>query len=147
MKKFIFILSLFISFSCFAQDDNLSKFEDRFSKCTNAFNEENKSCSDISFTKCYYKRMEAHKTVQKCYKQIVTEMFEKFYGLSGKEAQERFDSYSKFIYEQYFFLFSETNHCKKNNCGLSLYLYSEYATTKQIQDYINAIINSISARD
>ena len=50
----------------------------------------------------------------------------------------------KFIYNQYLFVYSETSYCKKNNCGVSPYLYSEYATTQQLSDYIAKLITYIT---
>ena len=91
--------------------------------------------------------MSAHKSTQQCFRKTAIELFEKFYGLSNSEAQKKIDDFNKFIYDQYLFIFSETDFCKKNNCGISLYLYSEYTTTEQLQYYVNKIIRSISARN
>ena len=97
--------------------------------------------------KCYYSLMKANQNTQKCYKKIAVDLFETYYGLSQNEAEKKFDSFSKFIYEQYLYVFSETDYCQRNNCGISLYLYSEYTTTEELQTYISKIIGSISARN
>lgn len=91
--------------------------------------------------------MKILKDMQICYQKIAVNLFKEFYQLTEKEATQRFDRYANFIYDQYLFIFSETSYCKKNNCGIGLYLYSEYATTEQLYYYINKIIKSISARD
>jgi len=149
MKKFILILVLLFCFSSAVQakDKILEKLEKTFSQCTENFQAKEKECSEIWSMKCYSSRMETHKNVQQCYKLVTISLFEKFYGLSKKEAEEKFDTYNKFIYDQYLFIFSETNFCKKNNCGISLYLYSEYATTEELSNYVNKIIGAISARN
>lgn len=90
--------------------------------------------------------MDTHKNTQNCYKEIAVSLFTKFYSQPEDKAEQRFNDFNKFIYDQYLFVFSETDYCKKNNCGIAPYLYSEYATTKQLHFYVNKIIRSVASR-
>ena len=149
MKKFAFILAalLALSANAFANtEDELKLSEQKLNECDNTFQAEDKSCPDKWSMRCYDKLMETNKKAQKCYKQVAVDLFEKYYGLSKKEAEEHFDAYNKFIYEEYLFVFNNTSYCKKNNCGISVYLYSEYAATYMLYLYVYKIIGSISAR-
>lgn len=142
MKKFVLILGLFLSFSANVWADAFQS-EQWYKKLDNcAVPEENsdKKCSEEWSMECYNHRMKIQKNIQQCYKELAVELFENFFGLPETKAIEQFDTYSKFIYNQYFFIYGETNYCKKNNCGVSPYLYSEYATTQQLNDYITKII-------
>lgn len=87
--------------------------------------------------------MSTHKNTQQCFQKVATKLFTNFYGLSEKEANKKFEDFHKFIYDQYFFIFAETDFCKKNNCGLSLYLYTEYATTEELHNFIDKTITYI----
>lgn len=151
MKKFFLFLGMvgsLISYtSAYAKTTIVKNFETAIAQCSDTFQIEDKQCSETWSIKCHNYRMQANRNVQKCYKKIALDLFVNFYGLSETEAQERFDSFSNFIYNQYLFVFSETKYCKENNCGTSLYLYSEYATTQELQQYVNRIISSISANN
>ncbi len=148
--KYFLILSFFCIIVCsnaFCTETTIDTLERDFINCSNAFKKMEQKCPESWSMKCYDHLMSAHKTTQQCFRKTAIELFEKFYGLSNSEAQKKIDDFNKFIYDQYLFIFSETDFCKKNNCGISLYLYSEYTTTEQLQYYVNKIIRSISARN
>ena len=111
------------------------------------FNNMEKLCPDSWSMKCYNHLMKTNKITQQCYKNIAVKLFEKFYNLSSDKAKNKFDEYYYFMYKQHLFIYADTAYCKQNNCGLSLYLYSEYATTEELYNYIDKIIKSVSARD
>jgi len=148
LRKFILILGLLlvISANTLAME-NFSTFDQKVLDCSALLENEYAKCPETWSMKCYGKLMEANHTTQKCYKGIAVELFVKFYGLSPNVATERIDTFQKFIYDQYFFVFSQTDYCKENNCGIGLYLYSEYTTTEQLRYYVNKIIRSLSARN
>lgn len=148
MKKIVLILSALLIFAKSAhadKNDKLSAFSHRLEACSNTLETEYKNCPETWTMKCYDQLMEAHRNVQKCYKQITVDLFVTFYDISQDDAETRFDTFKNFIFKQYFFVFADTNFCKKNNCGISLYHYSENATTQQLHDYITKIIGSVSA--
>lgn len=149
MKKIITFTFLYtiICSNVFATEKYINTLEKEFINCATTFEEQEQKCPESWSMKCYDHLMSTHKTTQQCFRNVAVKLFEKFYGLSDNEAQKKFDDFNKFIYDQYFFIFSETNFCKKNNCGISLDLYSEYTTTEQLRYYVNKIIRSISARD
>ena len=128
------------------EKNKINDLKEKFIECSNKFEAEEKKCSEIWGTKCYNHVMRAHENVRRCYKQIAVDLFNKFYGISEKEAEIKYDNFQKFIYEQYLFIYTESNYCKKNNCGVSLYLYSEYATTQELRNYISKIITYISGQ-
>ena len=146
MKKVVvtIIFMLITNINVSAQEFNLSTIENKFTSCTNTLETAYNECPETWNTKCYHKLMAANKDTQLCYKQIAIDMFVRFYNLPGKEAEKRFDTFSKSLYEQYLFVLFETNYCQKNNCGIGQYLHSEYATTEQLKYYVNKIINSVS---
>jgi hypothetical protein len=148
LKKFILILGslLVISTKTLAMED-FSTFDQKIMDCSVALENEYTDCPETWSVKCYDKLMETNHTTQECYKKIAVDLFVKFYGLSSDVAAERFDAFHKSIYDQYFFVFSKTNYCKENNCGIGLHLYSEYTTTEQLRYYVNKIIRSLSARN
>jgi len=149
MKKLAFILAALLTLSTNAYantEDKLKVAEQKLTECTDDFDTENKNCPDIWNVKCHDILMDASKKAQKCYRQITVDLFENFYGMSRKEAEDKFDSYRKFIYEEHLFLFNNTTHCKNNNCGNSVYLYSEYSATHLLYLYTFKIIKSISSR-
>ncbi len=149
MKKFILILGLILSLASNARADvsDITTWEQDFNQCTKKFEAEEKKCSDSWKTTCYEYRMSLNKDTQNCYQKVAVGLFENFYNLSKQEAVKRFDEYKNFIYSQYDFIYNETSYCKKNNCGIALALYSEYATTQELEIYVYKIIKSISARN
>ena len=148
MKQFLsfFLLSIICCPNLFAAE-NIETFEKEFISCIETYKQQEEKCPELWSMKCYDHLMSAHKNTQQCFQKVATKLFTNFYGLSEKEANKKFEDFHKFTYDQYFFIFAETDFCKKNNCGLSLYLYSQYVTTDQLRYYINKIIRSISARN
>lgn len=152
MKRiYIILFSLFLAFNTQAKEDisasDIDSFMKEFEHCTELFQSDEQKCPETWTMKCYNHLLSAHGMIQKCYKNVAVKLFEKFYGLSSEEASTKIDEYNKFIYNQYLFIYNDTSYCKQNNCGVSPYLYSEYATTQSIQDYIQRIIKSIDARN
>ena len=149
MRKFslMLIMILLQSTNIWAKETNLSILENDFIECSNSLEKEYEKCPEAWNMDCYRELMKAHKNTQKCYKSIAVKLFKEFYGLSETEAEKRYNDYSNFMYNQYLFVFSETNYCKKHNCGTALYLYSEYATTEQLRYYVNKIIKSITVNN
>lgn len=74
---------------------------------------ENDNCPETWSMKCYTKLMDTHKNTQNCYKEIAVSLFTKFYSQPEDKAEQRFNDFNKFIYDQYLFVFSETDYCKK----------------------------------
>ena len=149
MKKWVLIWGVILSLASNAQADvsDITTWEQDFNQCTKKFEAEEKKCSDSWKTTCYEYRMSLNKDTQNCYQKVAVGLFENFYDLSKQEAVKRFDEYKNFIYSQYDFIYNETSYCKKNNCGIALDLYSEYATTQELEIYVYIIIKSISARN
>ena len=148
MKTFTLVLCVFFILysNVGAKEITIENYRNQLEQCLEIFKTEEEKCSEKWRVKCYNHLMKTNEKTQRCYKNIAVDLFKKFYNLSEKNAINRFDEYSTFINKQYFFIFAETNFCKNNNCGISLNLYSEYATTQQLYDYVNKIINSISSR-
>lgn len=133
------------SFEAHTKEKNkIKELKKKFFDCSDTFNVEEKKCSEMWKMKCYNHLMQAHKNVQKCYKQTAIELFKTFYELSEKDAEKKYDTFQKFMYDQYLFVYTESDYCKKNNCGVSVYLYSEYATTQELYSYVNKIIASVT---
>lgn len=148
MKRiYIILLSIFLAFDTQAKEDlsasDIDNFMKEFEHCTELFQSDEKKCPETWTMKCYNHLLSAHGMVQKCYKNVAVKLFEKFYGLSPKEASTKIDEYNKFMYNQYLFIYNDTSYCKQNNCGVSPYLYSEYATTRELGIYIQKIITYI----
>lgn len=148
MKKFttILVFLLIISINVQATDDT-SALKDKLNNCTKILDSKYDSCPDSWSMKCYKELIDAHHNVQNCYKEIAVELFIKFYELSPQEATKRFDTFSNAIYEQYQFVFGNTNYCKNNNCGIGIHLYTNYVTSEELHNYVNKIINSVEARN
>lgn len=144
MKRIIFILVFMIMAHTSSADDSV-QFQQDLALCEQQYQQE-KTCEEEGTTACYHQQMNANKNIQQCYKRIAVSLFENFYNLSNKEAEERFDRYNKSLYDQFLFVYSESDYCQKNNCGIAIYLYSEHATTEQLRYYINKIITSVTNR-
>ena len=142
---------MFLAFDIQAKEDistsDIGSIIKEFEHCTELFQSDEQKCPETWTMKCYNHLLSAHGMVQKCYKDVAVKLFEKFYGLSLKEASKKIDEYNKFTYNQYLFIYNDTSYCKQNNCGVSPYLYSEYATTQNMQNYIQRIIKSVDARN
>ena len=121
--------------------------QQKFINCTNTFEAEEKNCSELWRMKCYDHLMQANKNAQSCYKKIAIDLFKNYYDFSEIDAKKKVNLFQKFLYEQYSFIYNESKSCKRSNCGVSLYLYSEYATTQELQFYVQKIIGSLTARD
>ena len=149
MKRFVLILGIFLilSYDVAAESQKIEDIKQSFVLCSELFEQEKEKCPDSWSMKCYNHLMNTHKHTQECYKKIALNLFENYYGLTKDEAKNKFDNFSRFIYEQYLYIFAETDYCKKNNCGMSLYLYSENTTTEEIHNYVSKIIGSVSARN
>ena len=151
MKIYIILFSMFLAINTQAQENtsisDIDNITNNFEHCTKLFQSDEEKCPESWTMKCYNHLLSAHGAVQKCYKAVAVNLFEKFYGLSTKAAEEKIDEYNKFMYNQYLFIYNDTSYCKKNNCGVSPYLYSEYATTQSMQNYIQRIIKSVDARN
>ena len=142
---------MFLAFDIHSKEttsvSEIDNITNNFEHCTELFQSDEQKCPETWTMKCYNHLLSTHGMVQKCYKNVAVKLFEKFYGLSLKEASNRIDEYNKFIYDQYLFIYNDTSYCKQNNCGVSPYLYSEYATTQSLQKYIQRIIKSVDARN
>lgn len=150
MKKILLFLTALICCitDVYAKDDitYINKISDEVKNCSQQFETKEQECPDSWSMQCYNHLMKANQDTQNCYQKTAVQIFEKFYELSNEEANKKIDEYKNFIYNQYSFIYSETNFCKKNNCGVSPYLYSEYATTQELQFYLNKILGSILSR-
>ncbi len=136
------------SFSTHINNRNKIKIlKQKFIECLNTFEAEEQKCPELWSIKCYDHLMITNKNAQLCYKKIAIDLFKNYYDFSEYDAEKKFDMFQKFLYEQYSFIYNESNYCKRNNCGISLHLYSEYATTQELHTYVNKIISSVSARD
>jgi len=118
--------------------------EQNFTQCANFFESEEQKCPELWSIKCYNHLMQAHKNIQRCYKKVAVELFYNYYNLTEKKAKEKVNALQKVISEQYTFIYNENTYCRKNNCGVSLNLYSEYATTQELYNYINKIITFVA---
>jgi hypothetical protein len=149
MKKFFVLIMIYVTLSpnVFASEKNIETLEKKFIDCCETYKQQEQKCPESWNMKCYNHLMSTYKNTQKCFRNIAVELFENFYGLSKHEAEKKFEDYNKFIYDQYFFIFAETDFCRKNNCGISIDLHSEYTTTDQLRYFVNKIIRSISARN
>ena len=129
------------------EKNKIKDLRQKFVKCSDTYDAKEQKCSTPWGWWCYNYLTQAHEDVRQCYKEIAVDLFKKYYGLSENDAEKRYDTFQKFMYDQYLFLYTESEYCKKNNCGVSIYLYSEYATTRSLYDYINKMISTLSARN
>ena len=147
MKRFVFIFAITLLFSFNVCAETLSDSEQRLYQCQKKYIQEKKECTETWSMKCYDFLINANKNAQRCYKDEAVKVLTKFYNLSEQDAQNKIDKYVNFIYDEYLFLYNDTNYCKQNNCGVSPYLYSEHTTTQELYDYIYKMIKSVSARN
>ncbi len=134
------------SFDAHVKEKNKIKdLEQKFIECSDIYKAKEQGCSAPWGWKCYNYLMQAHKDVRQCYKQIAVEIFKKYYGLSENDAEKRYDILQNFTYNQYLFIYTENDYCKEKGCGVSIYLYSEYATTQSLHNYIKKIISYVSS--
>lgn len=146
MKKIRFLLLILLGTMAIQAQagENAEKIQIQARKCYTSFQEKEQKCPDTWSMKCYNYLLSAHKDTQECYKKIATALLRQFYDLSASEAENKFDEYDDFIHRQYLFIFNDSTYCKQNNCGVSPYLYSEYAATQNIQNYVDRIIQVVS---
>ena len=126
------------------EKNKIKDLKQKLIKCSDIYEEQEQKCSAFLGLQCYNHLMQAHRDVRQCYKQIAIELFNKFYGLPENDAERKYDIFQKFMYDKYLFIYTENNYCKKNNCGVSVYLYTEYATTQGLYNYIDKIISYVS---
>ncbi len=154
MKKvffsFVFAAGVLLALNVFADEKNLSQklepFYKSFGECQRLFDVKKQRCSESGSFKCYNYLTALHHEVQKNYVDIGIDLFAEFYNLEDEAAQEKLSKFITVAYDNYLFIYAETNFCRGNNCGISPYLYSEYATTELLKDYIGRILSSITAR-
>ena len=148
MKRFILFLLFFCGIlgQVWAKETDITKMEQRLDECLSIFEKKEQKCSQTWRMECFNPLINAQKELQQCYKKTALDILEIFYGLSAEDAEKKLDEYNDFLYKQYGFIFGKTTYCKKNNCGISIYLYTEYATSQALADYVHKMINSVSAR-
>lgn len=151
MKKIyiISLLSFLISATSVSAEisSSINKLDDDFIKCSDEFTKQSTTCPETWSMKCYNFLIDLHHKTRDCYKDVGEIIITEYYNLSDREARERLNQYDNYMYDNYLFVYNETNYCRKNNCGVSPYLYSEYATTEALKNYISTIIRSILARN
>lgn len=151
-KFFAALVLLLICFDCAnssAETNNdkgkINELEQKFIYCGTELEKKEQSCEEYFSTKCHYIFIDLNKKVQQCYKQILQEIFVSYYDLDAKSAEEKINTFTSFIYDEYFFMYTESKYCKEN-CGIAPYLYSEYATTYSLQTYIDKTIDELKSR-
>lgn len=88
--------------------------------------------------------MDALAKTRRCYEQLSSKILTEFYDQTPQKAKQRTEEFSSFMYNQYLFVFADTEFCTKNNCGLSVYYNAQYNTTVHaLPDYISRMIDSI----
>lgn len=147
MKKIIFSIFLCCIVSqAFAKKNNveyLAQLQNDFTKCSETFYIKSEQCSDTGSMKCYKFLTELHKSTQNCYTEVAKRIFLKFYNLDEQQANQKIEDFASSIYKNYFYIYQENNYCRANNCGISAFLYSEYATTFALKDYIDMMFTAL----
>ena len=149
MKKvlFVFVFAFTLLFSISISAKNLKNFEKELSECKEKYTLEEQKCNETWSMRCYNFLIDTNKKTQQCYKNTAIKMFFHFHNLSEKNAKTKIVNYTNFIYDEYLFLYNNTNYCVKNNCGISPYLYSEYTTTQELYNYVYKMIKSVSVHN
>lgn len=150
MKYWVMILVLVLLSATRAEaqtQSSVKELEENFVKCSDNFTNESSKCSETWSMKCYNFLTDLHHKTRDCYKEVGKQVLKQHYGLSDKEAEGQLNEYSNYTYNKYLFIYADSNYCRENNCGVSPYLYSEYATSKALEDYIGAMISSVSSRE
>lgn len=122
---------------------SINKIDDSLAKCLDDFTKQSKECSETWSMKCYNFLTDLHHKTRECYKDVGIKVLREYYNLSDKEAKERLNQYGDYIYNSYLFIYNNNEYCLQNNCGVSPYLYSEYATTEAMRDYISTMIKAV----
>ena len=63
--------------------------------------------------------------------------------MDEQQANQKIEDFASSIYKNYFYIYQENNYCRANNCGISAFLYSEYATTFALKDYIDMMFTAL----
>ena len=126
---------------------SIDNLKEQYTECGKIFEQEKQKCQESWSMKCFDYLISLNHKTQDCYIKIAKKMFTKFYGQSEDRTVKQMTEYINFMYEQYLFIYGNTNFCKKNNCGISPYLYSEYAATYAVKDYIFKAITAIDIRE
>lgn len=148
MKKILILVLLLLNISPSQALDNPQSSDilsNQANKCRENFLTKEQECPDSWSTKCYDYLINLNQQTQNCYIKIANEIYQKHYNQNAQKVQNDLKNYVKLTYEQYLRTYSETDFCIQNNCGISPYLYSEYATTQVVEFYINKLLNSIKA--
>ena len=119
MKRFMFIFILILLFSFNVRADILNEFEKELSLCQDKYALKKQECTETWSIKCYNFLTDINKETQLCYKNTAVKILTQFYNVSEKDAQNKIDEYVNFIYDEYLFLYNNTNYCKQNNCGVN----------------------------
>lgn len=123
--------------------DELNKLKSNFENCTEQFDKREKNCPKKWSYRCYNILMDAHKETQQCYIDVAKDLFLLYYNQEHTQTQKMFNEIADFTYKNHLYIYQESEYCKKNNCGISAYLRSQYATTHAIKDYINKTIIAV----
>lgn len=149
MKKLLIVSFLtLLSFQTYAIDDrnNVEALGNRIDKCRDTFLKNEKECPESWSMRCYNHLITVNQQAQNCYTDTAKNIFHTYYSEHEKEALEKLKEFQNLIYNHYLFIYENTDYCTKNNCGVSPHLYSEYATTIAMQDYLITALKSIEAR-
>lgn len=145
MKKVLLFLLSFLYVNnnvVLAEELNINEYKQVLTQCYNNFEQDEKRCSDWN-SRCFNHLLAEQEKLQKCYQKVAVSIFTEFYDLSNEDAMQKFDNYKNFLQIEYKFIYSDSIYCKKNNCGIAPNLYSEYATSQGLYNYINKTINYI----
>ena len=145
MKKVLLFLLSFLYVNnnvVLAEELNINEYKQVLTQCYNNFEHNEKRCSDWN-SRCFNHLQAEQEKLQKCYQKVAVSIFTEFYDLSNEDALQKFDNYKNFLQIEYKFIYSDSTYCKKNNCGIAPNLYSEYATSQGLYNYINKTINYI----
>lgn len=148
MKKFLmffsFLFTVNITNVCANDENEFNKLKTDFSVCTKKLESYEQKCPEKWKYNCYNTLMDANQKTQKCYIDIAKELFLIFYNQNYDKTLQMFEDIADFTYKKHLFIYQENNYCKHNNCGISTYLRSQYATTYAIKDYIDKTLITIS---
>ena len=148
MKNFLIFFSLALILNITnakANDINeFNKLKNNFNSCTKEFETIEEKCPEKWKYNCYNILMEGNKITQKCYINIAKKLFFLYYNQDYNKTQKMFDNIADFTYKTHLYIYQENNYCQHNNCGTSVYLRSQYATTYAIKDYIDKTLITIN---
>ncbi len=148
MKKLLILTAFLLSSSsvlALDDTDSITTLNKQITECRQEFLTKEQECPESWSMKCYDYLINLNHQTQNCYLKIANEIYQKHYSQNVQKAESNLKNYVKLTYEQYLRTYSETDFCIQNNCGISPYLYSEYATTQTLEFYINKLLNFIKA--